>query len=215
MAADDEITYFNPWAEIQRSGHDLPHWQQLGATYFITFRMADALPATLRARLAEEKSCWLEQHAEPWDEATTLEYHQRFSGAVESGLDAGHESCFLSERLARDVVAEALRYFDGDRYVLHSAIVMPNHVHCLVSLCRGALLEDVLHSWKSFSAHRIVERFPAAPNPFWQADYFDRLVRDAKHFASCVRYIRKNPNKARVKGSNYDLYEGELARRVE
>ena len=146
MAADGEITYFNPWAEIQKSANDLPHWQQPGATYFITFRMADALPAPLRDRLADERSAWLEYHPEPWDAATSLEFHQRFSGAVERTLDAGHGSCFLRDRAVRDMVVEALGHFDGDRYALHSAVVMPNHVHCLTSLGGGHLLEDVLHS---------------------------------------------------------------------
>jgi hypothetical protein len=33
---------------------------------------------------------------------------------------------------------------------------------------------------------------------FWQPEYFDRFIRDAKHFASAMRYIHENPRKARL-----------------
>ena len=49
----------------------------------------------------------------------------------------------------------------------------------------------------------------------WQRDYFDRLVRDEKHFASCVRYVRRNPAKAHLHSGEYILYETELARSIE
>jgi putative transposase len=48
-----------------------------------------------------------------------------------------------------------------------------------------------------------------------QRDYFDRLVRDEKHFANCVRYIRRNPAKARLHSGEYILCESELARNIE
>jgi len=46
-------------------------------------------------------------------------------------------------------------------------------------------------------------------------DYFDRLVRDARHFANCVRYLRRNPEKTRLPAGEYELYENELARVIE
>jgi len=37
--------YFNPYHEINiRSGGNLPHWEQGSVWYFVTFRLADALP---------------------------------------------------------------------------------------------------------------------------------------------------------------------------
>jgi hypothetical protein len=40
-------------------------------------------------------------------------------------------------------------------------------------------------------------------------------VRDEKHLANCVRYIRRNPEKARLAEGEYTLYESELAKTVE
>ena len=36
-------------------------------------------------------------------------------------------------------------------------------------------------------------------NPFWQPDYFDRLIRSPEHFEAVRSYIRENPMKAGLK----------------
>ena len=220
---DNHLKFFNPWEEIDKSRNHLPHWQQPGATYFITFRLADSVPATLRAEINEQKAAWLQHkpaNRADWDDATLTEYHKRFSGAIEQWLDAGHGSCFLRKAEARAVVSRALLHFDSDRYWLLSAVVMPNHVNALLSLRpEGAHpLQGVLHSWKSFTAHEISKSFsscPKPPKPFWQEDYFDRLVRDGEHLRNCIRYIRRNPEKAKLPVRDYDLYESALAKAVE
>lgn len=40
----NELRFFNPYADIRQTENRLPHWQQAGAFYFITFRLADAIP---------------------------------------------------------------------------------------------------------------------------------------------------------------------------
>ena len=73
-----ELRFFNPFAEIARTRNYLPHWQQPGATYFITFRLADAVPAGLRTGWLAERSAWMAWHPEPWSAETEKEYHERF-----------------------------------------------------------------------------------------------------------------------------------------
>jgi hypothetical protein len=46
----------------------------------------------------------------------------------------------------------------------------------------------------------------------WQRDYFDRLVRNEPHLASCVRDIRRNPENARPREGEYALDESDIAR---
>ncbi len=88
---------------------------------------------------------------------------------------------------------------------------MPNHVHVLTSLDEGELLRKILSSWKSYTANRLNE-YLGLQGSFWQEDYFDRLVRDADHFVRCVRYIRRNPLKARLQPDEYTHYEDALSR---
>jgi REP-associated tyrosine transposase len=58
------------------------------AVYFITFRLADAIPAHLRSQWENEREIWLRLHPEPWSVEVESEYHKRFSGTIERWLDA-------------------------------------------------------------------------------------------------------------------------------
>jgi putative transposase len=210
----DELRFFNPYADIRLTANRLPHWQQKGGVYFVTFRLADAVPQRLRDEWENEREGWLRVHPEPWGSETELEYHKRFSGAMERWLDAGHGSCVLRRRDCAELVAEALRHFDGERVFMIALVVMPNHVHALFVQNAEWPLEKLLRSWKGFTA-RGINSLLGRSGSLWQRDYFDRLVRDEKHFANCVRYIRRNPKKTGFGERESILYESDLARSIE
>ncbi len=191
----------------------LPHWEQVGRSYFITFRLADAVPAHLLRRWQEEREIWLSFHPEPRSAEDEQEYHRRFSSRMDRWLDAGHGSCVLREERARKIVVEALRYFEGERHHTFSSVVMPNHVHACVMLHPECVLEKVVSAWKRRSA-RLINDLRGTRGAVWQADYFDRIIRDGGHFDSVVRYIRNNPAKAKLRDGEFALYESEDARRV-
>jgi REP element-mobilizing transposase RayT len=203
--------FFNPWADITIGTNRLPHWEQPGATYFLTFHLADSLPAALLAKWREEREIWLRWNPEPWSPVREREYHQRFSGAIERWLDEGHGECLLRRPDVRAAVEAVLTKFDRDRYWHHALVLMPNHAHVLVSMNEGTALPELLKAWKGASS-RAAGRVPGwrmTGEAFWEKDYFDRLVRDAEHFWNCARYIRRNPSKAKLRESEYALYLSE------
>ena len=210
----DQLRFFNPYADVRQTENRLPHWQQTGAVYFLTFRLADAIPRKLRDQWNESREAWLRWHPQPWDPETEREYHRQFSSSFERWLDAGHGSCVLRQAECAQLVANALQHFEGERYLQLSWIIMPNHVHCLLVQCDAWPLEKVLHSWKRFTA-RSINQLLNRRGQLWQTDYFDRLVRNQNHFANCVRYIRNNPAKARLNVGVYLHYENEIARAIE
>jgi len=53
----------------------------------------------------------------------------------------------------RDLVTSALKHFDRQRYQLTAFVVINDHVQVLLSTTEPYRLEDVIHSWKSFTAH--------------------------------------------------------------
>jgi putative transposase len=72
---------------------------------------------------------------------------------------------------------------------------MPSHVHVLVTLLGAWRLEVVVRVWKAYTAcmaNRILKR----RGSFWSRDYFDRLIRDERHFNETVWYIHENPVRA-------------------
>jgi REP element-mobilizing transposase RayT len=211
-----ELKFFDPWADITVGTNRLPHWEQPGATYFLTFHLADSLPADLLAQWRVEREAWLKWNPVPWSPAQEREYHERFSGATERWLDAGHGECLLRRADVRAAVAAVLAKFDGDRYWQHAWVLMPNHAHVFFSMKEGRTLPELLKAWKGASSRAagLVLGRRMSDDAFWQKDYFDRLARDAEHFWNCARYIRRNPMKAKLRERESTLYLSEEVRAV-
>ena len=74
---------------------------------------------------------------------------------------------------------------------------MPNHVHAVLrpTLCSEVPLERILHSWKRHTAQRINEHFGLTGH-LWQAESFDRIIRDEEHLWRAIQYVGANPSKA-------------------
>jgi putative transposase len=163
--------------------------------------------------MEEERDAWLQFHPEPWTFQTEQEYHKRFSGAIERWLDAGYGSCVLRRRECARIVDDALRYFDGQRFAFISSVVMPNHVHALFVQHTEHPLENLIRSWKTFTA-RSINHLLETSGTLWQRSYFDRLVRNEQHLSNCVRYIRRNPERANLAVGEYALNESDFAKKI-
>ncbi len=209
-----EFCGIDPHAPVKITHRNLPHWRQDGATYFLTFRLADAVPADLRRQWSEELETWRKFHPEPWDAKTKHEYQHRFREERERWLDSGHGQCLLRQSKAREIVEKALRHFDGKRYILDAWVIMPNHVHVIVRPVAGHELSEILHSWKSFTARRINEELQR-DGSLWQDENFDRIVRDLGELERTRSYIRNNPEKAGLKEHEFSLSDKAVLRTVD
>ena len=188
-------------AITKREGAYLPHWTRDGATYAITFRMGDSLPQpVLEAWLLERRNIvrTAQQMGRPLSEHEEKRLRELHSDRVETYLDAGHGACWLRQPAVAQVVADALRYFDSQRYRLHAWCVMPNHVHVIAEPFPGHTLPSILHSWKSFTA-KVANRLLGRTGEFWQEEYYDHLIRDEEDYAHAQRYLSENPGKAGLK----------------
>jgi type I restriction enzyme R subunit len=105
------------------------------------------------------------------------------------------------------IVADALGHFDGKRYQVASFVVMPNHVHVLFRPLGGHALPDIVKSWKGFTAREINKRL-SRTGPLWQNEYWDRLIRNERHFYKVAEYIRENPARAKLRDGQFLLESG-------
>ena len=103
------------------------------------------------------------------------------------------------------LVVSAIR--DGDRrfsrYRLHSFVVMPNHVHLLVTPSVPAT--KWLGPLKGFTAHEANLLLGRTGRPFWQNESYDRLVRSPDEFERIRLYIENNPVKAGLAAAPEDF----------
>jgi putative transposase len=103
-------------------------------------------------------------------------------------------ACVIFERALERV----RRRFDLRVYAY---VIMPEHVHLLVSEPERGTLAEALKSLKQGVARRLVG--PDAEH-FWLKRYYDRNIRDAQGFMEKVRYIHRNPVKRGLSGRPED-----------
>ncbi|HEU5125531.1 MAG TPA: transposase [Verrucomicrobiae bacterium] len=179
----------------------LPHVKREGALYFVTFRLADSLPAEVLLRFEREKAGRLrrlndcaKRGLKPDDlpEEIARDFHR----ALERYLDHGAGACYLRRPEIADLIMNAMRHFHESRYLLLEWVVMPNHVHAMLWPMPNCLLSDILKSWKQFTSRRAKKILGMANQPFWQRESYDHWIRDDDEKARIARYIRNNPVKA-------------------
>ena len=98
------------------------------------------------------------------------------------------------ESAERTLVANAVKHFDAERYDLCAWVVMNDHAHALLFLHESWELEQVLHSWKSFTVNQMQRKF-GRKGRIWQKDSFNRIVRNDEEWLEKQRYIMNNPYK--------------------
>ena len=160
----------------------LPHLDAGNAVIqTICFRLADSLPG----HVVESWQAELQTHPSGKREGELRTRIERY-------LDAGRGACWLGDSRIGAIVENALLHFDGERYRLLAWVVMPNHVHAVVEQTGPFSLSEIVGAWKSYTA-KLANRTLGRTGPFWQADYFDRFIRDDEHLARAIAYIETNP----------------------
>ena len=121
-----------------------------------------------------------------------------YSEKIEAYLDAGRGECWLQEPRIGELVAGALRFFHGQRYDLGPWVVMPNYVRVIIRPLRTHLLDEIVKSWKGFTAREANKLLKKTGDSFWAREYYDHLVRDDQERARLTDYVHDNPRKARL-----------------
>ena len=179
---------------ISRTRGYLPHSEDPQDTYFLTFRLEDSLPSTLIYKWKEELS--LKRNLHKGNPNVLNSVDREFQSKIEQHLDTNSGKCWLKDPEIASCVANALRHFEGQRYVLHAWTIMPNHVHVLFTVSPDFSLASIIHSWKSYTASQANRILQRSGRFFWQPEYFERSIKSQRHFEFCIRYILNNPVKA-------------------
>jgi len=201
---------FDPKSEFHIHRHCRPHWSQAGAVVFLTFRTADSIPREVVNRWEHDKRKWFRNRgksysAEPSRVLTPdelAEFQRAFIRTREAYLDTCHGRCMLKRADLGKIVADALLFFDGQRYRLGDFVVMPNHVHLLAAFGSHDAMSQQCDSWLHYTAVQINKTI-GTRGKFWQQEPFDHLVRNIEQYEYLRRYIADNPRKAGLKNGEY------------
>jgi putative transposase len=157
----------------------LPHHDKPGTIQMVTFRLADAMPSTLRHE---------------WEPLLAIKNQREQQTKLEEYLDRGYGECVLKHPHLAIVVENTILRFNEQRYRVISWVIMPNHAHVLFEQWQMPL-GKLLKGWKGASASSI-NRILGRSGRLWQEDYWDRYIRDELHFRKAQHYIEWNPVKA-------------------
>lgn len=200
-----------------RYDNHLPHIAPIGATFFVTFRLADSLPQAFVNRIRAErdqKIQQLEKEQPAGYELAIINTKKQFFKKYDIRLDTNPMgACYLKQPEIAEIVKAKLREFDSDKYHLLSYCIMSNHVHVLFDTSeqirneRGELtgqvpenyvqLHEIMRLIKGNTAYK-ANKLLGRKGKFWKKDSYDHFIRNEKERWNVVNYIKNNPVKAKM-----------------
>jgi putative transposase len=191
----------------------LPHWHPQGQMFFVTFSLANSLPAEvirdLRMRRQQETKDINARYSGAQRETELYKLSKKYFGHFDEWLDRCVEQSprWLGDEKVANVLAEEIHKLDGERYSLVTYCIMSNHCHLLVDTAEHVFkpehegrtapypLTDTLKLLKGRTA-RFCNEVLGRSGKFWHHESYDHVVRDQKEYERIVWYIINNPVKA-------------------
>lgn len=202
----------------------LPHFQQPGQTYFITWNLENAVPPKALARYTQklnELKAQIESHKIQKSNNNTIDIlkadynsvRRKYIKAYDDLLNLGDNLIVdLSKTENLNLIKETLHFWEGKKLENMAYCIMPNHIHWVIGLCEKdatghpVYLEDIMQSVKRFSANRI-NKLEKRSGSLWQHESFDTTIRDSMHLFKAINYTLQNPVSAGLV-SHWDKWPG-------
>jgi putative transposase len=119
---------------------------------------------------------------------------------------AGRRSLFQSEQFARLLLSVLGDNRLKRRFELHEFVIMPDHVHLLITPAPDVSLEKAVQYIKGGFSFRAKRELRSAME-IWHASFNEHRVQDTEDYARNRAYIRGNPLKANL-GEEYPYVSG-------
>jgi len=104
---------------------------------------------------------------------------------------AGRRSLFQVERWARLMVS-TINHYDGTGYKLHAYVVMPDHLHLLITPIES--IEKSMQLIKGGFSYQAKKEL-GSNMEIWRRGFADHRIRDAEDYDKHLHYIHLNPVK--------------------
>ena len=151
----------------------LPHIDLIGHYQFITFRTDDSTDTLLKKLALQNKP------------------NNKIQLEIDNYLDGSDNGAYLKGEVL-STLSDFLKSKNKIIYELIAFSIMPNHVHVLIKPLEK--LAPVMHTIKGSSA-KLINEILGESGKFWANDYYDRAIRNEKHFEIVYEYIKNNPVK--------------------
>jgi putative transposase len=106
-------------------------------------------------------------------------------------------SVFQIPENAEILINALLHYRDLDSYLLHELVVMPDHLHLILTPSPTTSLEKAIQFIKGGTSHQI-RKARNQKMEIWQVGFHDWTIRDTNDWQTKVEYIHTNPVRAKL-----------------
>ena len=103
-----------------------------------------------------------------------------------------HENIFQRDENAELLLKTLLRYRDAGEVQLHEFVIMPNHIHLLLSVDEDHTVGRTMQMVKGGFSHALHENGPKR-TAVWQPSYYEHRVRNMEEYGRMRCYIHNNP----------------------
>ena len=103
-----------------------------------------------------------------------------------------HQNLFQSAQTTELLMHTIFRYRDAGKFLVHEFVIMPNHIHLLLSVDDSCHLGRAVQFIKGGFSHELgnsVLKLRAV----WQPSYYEHRVRDSAEYLRIRNYIHENP----------------------
>jgi len=205
--------------EIYR--HALPHFQQPGQAYFVTWSLKDAVPPKALVSYTNRLNSILIQidYAKSSNLCDTiiselkLLYYQvrmKYRKAYDDLLHLQTKFIVnLSNETYCNILSNTLNFWEGKKLENYAYCIMSNHVHWVFRLYEkdeegnSIYLQDILQSVKRFSS-TMINKSAGLKGTLWEKESFETTIRDDKHLYNAINYTLNNPVSAGLVNDWYD-----------
>jgi putative transposase len=184
---------------------NLPHVQPRGRIFIVNFRLTGSLPQFVLEQLqadAEQLERTLQTISDPSERFHLKDQEQRrLFGKWDDALHKSQAGPFwLKDDRIAQIVADCMRYHDGDWFALLAYCIMPNHTHIVLkpfetSDATDYSLTKITHNIKRNSAKQANAAL-GRTGQFWQHESYDHFIRDDAELGRVLQYVVNNPVKA-------------------
>ena len=113
-----------------------------------------------------------------------------------TAVTANRRRLFQVEANANLLIETLFNYRAQNRFQLHAFVVMPDHLHLLLTPAPDISLEKAMQFVKGGFSYRLKSKFEV-----WERSFNETQIRDSKKFDTCATYTELNPVRAGLAGT--------------
>ena len=163
---------------------NLPHISKYGYYQFVTFRTYDSVDSYLQKIIDSNIENSKKQYL------------------IDNYLDSSSSGRYLNDKVL-ELTKNYILQQDNKLFELIAFTIMPNHIHILFKEIME--LSEAIRKLKGGLAF-VINRELNMKGQFWANNYYDKMIRDERHFKIVYEYIKNNSIKASLKDSEDRFY---------